>query len=269
MPPPIITLTTDFGSRDGYVGAMKGVLLRRGPCTVVDIAHDIPRGDVAHAAWVVATSTRYFPAGTLHVVVVDPGVGSARRGVVVRDEAQYYVGPDNGSFAYLEADAVHTIENEDLLARDVSNTFHGRDVFAPIAAYLAGELTMGGEIRERTLANVGRRGDALVGLPWGERSRGEGRIVHIDHFGNLISDLPAEEVLDHDAIQTVVLGISIAGQHVPLVRTYSDVAPNQLLAYIGSAGTVEIAVRDGRADRMLAVPRGTPVTPAEPSGPFR
>src|SRR5262249_46845822 len=123
---PIITLTTDFGTRDGYVGAMKGVI----GLPVVDIGHELPRGDIAHAAWVVYTACRQFPAGTIHVVVVDPGVGGARRGVVVESGGQFYIGPDNGVFAHL--DPVYwarAIENVRLLAPDVAPTFHGRDVF--------------------------------------------------------------------------------------------------------------------------------------------
>ncbi len=266
---PIITLTTDFGTRDGYVGAMKGAILGRAPCTIVDIAHDVPRGDVAHAAWVVHTSTGAFPEGTIHIVVVDPGVGSTRRGVVIREDEHYFVGPDNGVFAYVEHDGVWTIENPEVMAPIVSATFHGRDVFAPVAAYLAQEIIYHSRIRDRVLVGLGARNDALIGLPWGERQHGEGRVVHVDHFGNLITDLPEEDVLADGTLQTIEVGVSVAGRHVPLVRTYSDVAPGQLLAYVGSAGTIEIAVRDGRADRELNVPRGTLVVPAEAAGPYR
>ncbi len=269
MAVPIITLTTDFGTRDGYVGAMKGAILGRAPCTIVDIAHDVPRGDVAHAAWVVNTATGAFPEGTIHVVVVDPGVGSARRGVVVREDEHYFVGPDNGVFAYIESDGVWAIENASAMAPMVSATFHGRDVFAPVAAYLAQEIIYHSRIRDRVLVALGTRGDALVGLPWGDRAHGEGRIVHVDHFGNLVTDLPSEEVLDDGTVQTTELGVAVAGRQIPIVRTYSDVAVGQLLAYVGSAGTIEIAVRDGRADRELDVPRGTLVVPAEAAGPYR
>jgi S-adenosylmethionine hydrolase len=249
----IITLTTDFGTRDGYVGAVKGVLSRHTNAHVIDIAHDIPRGDAAHAAWVLATSTREFPHGSIHVVVVDPGVGSGRRPVIVKASGQWYVGPDNGVFAYV-ADArsdAWAIEARHFRARRVSATFHGRDVFAPAAAALArGEdVLMAGPVVR------------LVGaLPWGTREQGHGRVVHVDHFGNLISDLPGAEAGG---------AVVVAGRNLPLVTTYEDVAPGQLLAYIGSAGTVEIAVRDGRADALLAAPRGTVVLPATSSVPYR
>lgn len=254
----IITLTTDFGTADGYVGAMKGVIARIAGShpapVVVDLAHDIPPGDVAHAAWVVATATQEFPSGSIHVVVVDPGVGGARREVVARGRGRWYVGPDNGVFAYVATGEAYAIENERFRAEHVSRTFHGRDVFAPTAAAIAA-----GE--DPTTA--GRRVELAGRLPWGPRPRDVGRIVHIDRFGNLISDLP-----EHEAGRAIL----IAGQVLPVLRTYEDVVPGQLLAYIGSAGTVEIAVRGGRADRRLSLERGELVVPApvDPArGPYR
>ena len=253
----IITLTTDFGTADGYVGAMKGVIARIAGShpapVVVDLAHDIPPGDIAHAAWVVATATTEFPHGSIHVVVVDPGVGGARREVVVRGRGRWYVGPDNGVFAHVAGGEAYAIENERFRAEHVSRTFHGRDVFAPTAAAIAA-----GE--DPTTA--GRRVELVGRLPWGPRPRDVGRIVHIDRFGNLISDLPEAE-----AGRAVV----VAGQVLPVLSTYEDVAQDQLLAYVGSAGTVEIAVRDGRADRRLSLARGDLVVPAgdAPQGPYR
>jgi S-adenosylmethionine hydrolase len=255
----IITLTTDFGTADGYVGAMKGVIARivgsHPAPVVVDLAHDIPPGDIAHAAWVVATATTEFPHGSIHVVVVDPGVGGARREVIVRARGRWYVGPDNGVFDYVaeRTGEVYAIENERFRAEHVSRTFHGRDVFAPTAAAIAsGEApsTAGPAVK-------------LTGrLPWGPRERDVGRIIHIDRFGNLISDLPEAEA---------GRAVAVASQVLPLLATYEDVAPGQLLAYVGSAGTVEIAVRDGRADRRLSLVRGDLVVPAgdAPQGPYR
>src|SRR5262249_47176885 len=139
----IITLTTDFGTADGYVGAMKGGIARIAGShpapVVVDLAHDIAPGDVAHAAWVVATATTEFPNGSIHVVVVDPGVGGARREVVVRARSRWYVGPDNGVFAYVaeRSAEAYAIENERFRAEHVSRTFHGRDGFARTAAAIA------------------------------------------------------------------------------------------------------------------------------------
>lgn len=253
----IITLTTDFGTADGYIGAMKGVIARIAGShpapMVVDLAHDIPPGDIAHAAWVVATATTEFPNGSIHVVVVDPGVGGTRREVVVRARSRWYVGPDNGVFAYVtdRASEAYAIENERFRAEHVSCTFHGRDVFAPTAAAIAS-----GE--DPTTA--GPRVELAGRLPWGPREREVGRIVHIDRFGNLISDLPEAEA---------GRAVAVAGQVLPLLGTYEDVAPGQLLAYIGSAGTVEIAVRDGRADRQLAIARGALVHPFSGELPVR
>jgi S-adenosyl-L-methionine hydrolase (adenosine-forming) len=255
----IITLTTDFGTADGYVGAMKGVIARIAGShpapVVVDLAHDIPPGDIAHAAWVVATATTEFPHGSIHVVVVDPGVGGSRREVIIRSAGRWYVGPDNGVFAYIaeRSSEVYVIENERFRAERVSRTFHGRDVFAPTAAAIAS-----GE--DPSTAGPGPAIKLTGRLPWGARERDTGRIVHIDRFGNLISDLPEAEAGP---------AVAVAGQVLPLVGTYEDVAPGQLLAYIGSAGTVEIAVRDGRADRQLAVARGALVHPFSGGLPVR
>jgi hypothetical protein len=254
----IITLTTDFGTADGYIGAMKGVIARIAGShpapVVIDLAHDIPPGDVAHAAWVVATATTEFPHGSIHVVVVDPGVGGSRREVIIRSGGRWYVGPDSGVFAYIaeRSSEVYVIENERFRAEHVSRTFHGRDVFASTAAAIAS-----GEDPSTAGPWVAR----LSGrLPWGPRERDVGRIVHIDRFGNLISDLPEAEAGP---------AVAVAGQVLPVVGTYEDVAPGQLLAYIGSAHTVEIAVRDGHADRQLAVARGALVHPFSGELPVR
>jgi S-adenosylmethionine hydrolase len=256
----IITLTTDFGTADGYVGAMKGVIVRLAGSpapAIVDLAHDVPPGDIAHAAWVVATSTLEFPPGSIHVVVVDPGVGGARREVVVRARGRWYVGPDNGVLGYVadRTSEAYAIENERFRAEHVSRTFHGRDVFAPTAAAIAS-----GE----DPSTAGPRVELVGRLPWGVRERGEGRIVHIDRFGNLVSDLPEAE-----ASAAVV----VAGTTLPVVGTFEDVASGELLAYVGSAGTIEVAVRNGRADKRLGVARGARVAtvataPASP-GPYR
>jgi S-adenosylmethionine hydrolase len=251
----IITLTTDFGTRDGYVGAVKGVLARLAPMdtAIIDIAHDIPRGDIAHAAWVVATSTQEFPYGTIHLVVVDPGVGGPRREVIAWSSSQWYVCPDNGVLAYLTDTSYDAwaIEARTFRGRRVSPTFHGRDLFAHAAAALA---------RGEPAANAGPPVRLAGALPWGPRAAGQGRVVHVDHYGNLITDLPAQEAGE---------AVTIDGNTLRIVKTYADVPPNTLLAYIGSMGTIEIAVRDGRADTRLVAPRGTPVVPVPAVGPYR
>lgn len=248
-----ITLTTDFGWRDGYVGAMKGVLCRYGRYVpnraIVDIAHDLPRGDIAHAAWVVRTSCFEFPEDTIHVVVVDPGVGGARQGVIIEAGGHMFVGPDNGVFAYVPEGRAFAIDLAKVHALSsgfaISHTFHGRDVFAPVAGALAQGKRPSDLATKTTLA--GR-------LPWGPRPADEGRVIHIDHYGNLVTDLPASEAGS---------AVEIAGHRLPILRTYEDVPSGSLLAYVGSAGTIEIAVRDGSADAALDAPRGTRVAPTQ------
>jgi S-adenosyl-L-methionine hydrolase (adenosine-forming) len=225
----MVTLTTDFGTADGYVGAMKGVLYSRAPgVAVVDISHDIPRHDIAAGAYALATAAPWFPPGTIHVAVVDPGVGSARRGVVIASGGQLFVGPDNGLFALVapQPDAVREIAVRFLTGR-VSPTFHGRDVFAVTAARLATGVD---------LMEVG----PVVAMST-PPARGWHRVVHVDRFGNLITDVPGEGV----AV------VRVAGREAALRRTYADVAPGELVAYVGSGGTVEIAVRDGSAAEVL------------------
>jgi S-adenosylmethionine hydrolase len=248
--PPLVTLTTDFGTADGYVGAMKGVIARLAPeATVVDLAHDIPRHDVAHAAWVLATSAFEFPAGTIHVVVVDPGVGGARVEVIVAARGHLFVGPDNGVLAYAGAgaDAVHAITSTAFRQPDPSPTFHARDVFAPAAAALAQGLPPSAAGPATCLAGA---------LPWpAEAAPGQGVIVHVDVYGNLISNLRAGT----GAPTRVALGEGALSHDLPLRRTYEDVTDGGLVAYVGSAGTIEVAMRGGSAADALQLARGVPI----------
>ena len=219
---------------------MKGVIASRVDATLIDIAHDIPRGDIAHAAWVVRTACPRFPDATVHVVVVDPGVGGTRRPVVVKTSRHYFVGPDNGVFGYLQPVWAHEIE----ITGPISATFHGRDVFAPAAAEVALQIAAKGKA-----ALAGTPVELAGALPWGGRREGEGRIVHIDHYGNLITDLPPREVGDR---------VVIKGRTIAMARTYEDVFSGELLAYVGSARTIEVAVRDGSAQQVPGVTRSPP-----------
>jgi len=245
----IITLTTDFGTADGFVGAMKGVIARLAPdATVVDLAHDVPRHDRAHAAWVLHTAAREFPSGTIHVVVVDPGVGGARADVVVAAGGQLFVGPDNGVLAYVAdpLEGAWAITSTAYRFASASPTFHGRDVFAATAAALARGLPPQGAGPATDLAGV---------LPWPARATdGRGVIVHVDRYGNLITNLtgPARAVRLDD-------------ERVALVRTYEDVAVGRALAYVGSVGTIELAVREGSAAAHFRVARGVAVSTVEDS----
>ena len=237
----IVTLTTDFGDRDGYVGAMKGVILSCAPgLTLVDITHAVPRHDIAAAANALADAAPWFPPGTVHVAVVDPGVGGARAAVIVAAHRQLFVGPDNGVFDLVapRPDAVHAIAEADFRRPAVSATFHGRDVFAVTAAQLA----------------LGAR-PAAAGPATTLRGRLElaagNRVVHVDRFGNLVTDIagvPAGAIVR-------IAGRAIAG----VSGTYASVAVGELVAYVGSRGTLEIAVREGSAAELLGASRGTPV----------
>lgn len=240
-----MTLTSDFGSADGYVGAMKGVLVSEAPgVTILDLTHEVPRHDVVAAAHALATAVPYFPAGTIHVAVVDPGVGGARRPVVVCDRGQIFVGPDNGSFALVAPAprAVFEIASPAFRREDTAATFHGRDVFAVAAGRLAA-----GARPEAAGPKVALAGE----LPCGGAARPE--VQHVDHFGNLVTTLTGPQVAAGARLR-------IAGRLVErLSRTYEDVAPGQLLAYVGSRGLVEIAIREGSAAEELGAARGAPV----------
>jgi len=239
--PARITLLTDFGAADGYVGAVRGAIAARAPAVRVDdVGHDVPRGDVAAAAAALTRYWREYPVGTVHVVVVDPGVGAGRSALVVLADGRFGVGPDNGVLTpMLESpgfESAHVVRNADLFRHPVSATFHGRDVFGPVAAYLA----QGG-----LPAKVGPEAAAPVRLPRTEpeptASGVRGVILHADHFGNLATNLPADLV--RRAVDVRVGDRSVG----PLRATYADVAPGTPLALIGSNGVLEIAVRDGSA----------------------
>ena len=245
----IVTLLTDFGTRDGYVGALKGVILARFPAArVVDLAHELAPGDVAAGSAVLGQSAPYFPAGTVHVAIVDPGVGTARRGLAVAAGGQLYVAPDNGILtAVLHSTgpvAAHALERRRLWREPVSPVFHGRDVFAPVGAHLAA----GG-----ALADVGPALplESLVRLPARdpiEEPDGlRGEVVHVDRFGNLVTTLRAPG-LEQAGEATV----EVAGRELELRTTYGDAPPGELVALVGSSGRIEIAVNGGSAAARLS-----------------
>jgi S-adenosylmethionine hydrolase len=251
--PALVTLTTDLGTADGYVGAMKGVLHRTAPgLVIVDITHDVPRHDIAAGAHALATAAPWFPAGTVHVGVVDPGVGGGRRGVVVVAREQIFVGPDNGLFSLVapQPAAAYEIAAPEFRADRVSPTFHGRDLFAVAAARLAAGASPD-EVGPRALL-VGRLADGVAG------SSEAHRVVHVDTFGNLITDIAAEVVPAGGRVR-------VGGRDVgPVRRTFEDVARGELLAYVGSGGTVAIAVREGSAAERLGAGRADPVEVVPP-----
>lgn len=261
----LITLTTDFGTADGYVGAMKGVIASQAPnARIFDLTHEIPPQDVRSAAFALYRAVPYYPPGTVHCVVVDPGVGTPRRPVVVRAEnEQYLVGPDSGVFTlfcppFTDADpeAVETAERRWWReGAEPSATFHGRDVFASVAAHLARMIEAG----PPDLSVFGPEAEELarfeVPSPVEERDAYRGEVVHVDHFGNAITNLP-ERWFDH-ALGSVV--VEVGGKSLPVVRTYGDVEVGELCGLVGSAGWLEVACRAGSAADRLGLGPGIPV----------
>ena len=253
---PIITLTTDFGLADSYVAAMKGVILGIAPqATVIDITHQISPQNVREAAYVLHTALPYFPPGAVHVAVVDPGVGSARRPMAALVGDSFLVGPDNGVFTYAwhgvgqPVACVH-LDNRAYWLPQVSRTFHGRDIFSPVAAHLANGVpleALGSPFDDPVRFDVQspqREPDGSL----------RGQVIHVDRFGNLVSNIPGDWL----AGQTWV--VRMAGQQIigPSLA-YADAAPGHLLTLVSSDATLEVAVRDGSAAERLNVQAGEPI----------
>jgi hypothetical protein len=240
----IITLLTDYGTADAYVGEVKGALLGRAPdATLVDITHEIPPGDVAAGAYILAQAASRFPAGTVHLAVVDPGVGTPRRALAAQAGGHRFVAPDNGVLSrVLDAKDRRVVSLP--VPPTASATFQGRDVFAPAAADLA---------RGRALDELGAVIDDPVCLPRPRLVRAGadlvGEIVHVDRFGTLVTNLPGARVVPGALVRVGVYDLVLRS-------TFADVPIGDLVAFVGSAGTVEIAVRDGRADTVLGIARG-------------
>ena len=258
MSRPVVTLTTDFGQADAYVGTMKGVILGICPeATLVDICHEIRPQNVRQAAYVFSTAVPYFPSGpgTVHVVVVDPGVGSSRRPIAVLAERATYVAPDNGVLSLALAWdpaclAVHLTDSRYRL-RETSATFHGRDIFAPAAAHLAcgaDPRDMGDQIPLSNLVTLSLPEPSPLTDGWWQ-----GEVIHVDGGGNLVTSFRSQGP-DAQAIVQIR-----AQQVVGISQTFSDVESGKLVAYTGSSGHLEIAVRDGSAAARLHVDIGLPV----------
>jgi S-adenosylmethionine hydrolase len=248
-PAGVVTLLTDFGLVDPFVGVMKGVLCAAHPALrVIDITHGVGHGAIAEGAFWLERSFRYFPAGTVHCAVVDPGVGSPRAAVVLAAEHHFFVGPDNGLLAEVTLRAAHgevrAIDIEKHRLGGASNTFHGRDIFAVIAGRLA--------MRELAFEDVGSLTQLRVPSPVpGIVSEADGFIGNIlttDHFGNLITTLRASEVLPAAGSE---FRLHIAGKTLRSVRTFADAEPQELVALVGSFDSIEIAVRGGSAAARL------------------
>lgn len=252
----LVTLLTDFGPGSVYVGQMHGVILSAAPgVRVVDLAHDCPPGGVAAASYILLRSFAHYPKGTVHVAVVDPGVGSSRAILAARAHGHTFLAPDNGLLGSVletaEDPEVRRVENKTMMSDPVSKTFHGRDVFAPVAARLA---------QGAALAEVGPETESEIARPGPEMDEHGvvGQVLIIDRFGNLITDIPRSALQalgDPSRIRVRVGAAFIDG----VAQTFSDVARGVALTYVGSGDHLEVAVNGGRACDLLGMQVGDPI----------
>lgn len=257
----VITLTTDFGTSDWYVGTMKGVILNISPnAKIVDITHEIPQGDIRAAAFSLLCSYKYFPKGTIHVVVVDPTVGSNRKPIAIKTDSYWFIAPDNGALSYAAMNEkiqdIRLIENERFLLKRKGNTFHGRDVFAPIAAHIAkGKISP---------SKIGKRLSDYIKLdyPKTEQKGNEvaGKIIYIDRFGNCITNIEFKDESEYLNSQIFIGNKKIA----TVCRCYADVESGAPVAVFGSSGFIEIAIRDGNAAKKLNLQTGAKIRLKKP-----
>ena len=255
----IITITTDFGEKDGFVGTMKGVIWNIAPdAQIADITHEVPPQDVMTGAMALQRAFSFFPKGTVHLAVIDPGVGTKRRPMAARIGEYYFVGPDNGLFTSLLEDAekaggtpllIH-LDKPEFWLKNVSQTFHGRDIFAPAAAHLAAGVpieNLGTPFTDPVRMAVPRPEK----LPNGWRAH----ITVIDVFGNLTTDLPASALKKTEGLRVRIAGREIDG----LIASYGHRAPGELVSLVDSEEYVEVAVVNGSAARLLGAKLGDPV----------
>ncbi|NIP93283.1 MAG: SAM-dependent chlorinase/fluorinase [Akkermansiaceae bacterium] len=254
----MITLTTDFGTRDWFVGTMKGVIAGLAPeARLIDLTHEVPPGDIRGGAFALAAAAPFFGAGTIHVAVVDPGVGSRRRAIAIRSKEAVFVGPDNGVLSWALRDAqveeTRSLDNREWFLDPVSRTFHGRDIFAPVAARLAAGALF---------AEAGDPTDEYVRLPWPPVHRREnglsGEILYVDRFGNAITNLPAAK-LAPEALANGEVHLRCGALHIPLCRCYADAPVGSPVAVAGSGGLLELAINGGDFATHHGLAEGTPV----------
>lgn len=256
----VITLTTDFGTEDGNAAVMKGVILSLNPhALVIDLTHDIPPQDVAAAAYVLRRAYAYFPPGTIHIVVVDPGVGTERRAIAVRSAEAFFVAPDNGVLTYVMQELqdkghelrIVSLTNPQYWLSQISSVFHGRDIFAPVAAH----LSLGVDIDA-----LGHELEDCVMMP---RPRLEmrpgkitGQVMHIDHFGNLLTNIPQSAL---DSVTGRLITVIAAREIRGLTKAFGHREAGELIAYIDSSGHLAVALVNRSAQQMLNCQVGTPV----------
>jgi S-adenosylmethionine hydrolase len=257
MPAPLITLTTDFGLSDHYVGAMKGVILSVCPCArIVDISHGVGAFEIAEAAFTLSQAYRYFPRGAVHVVVVDPGVGTSRRPILAQAAGQYFVAPDNGALSMIyarEKHKVRAISSDRYFLQPVSNTFHGRDIFAPVAAHLAGGVPA---------ARFGKLIADYLRLDFDKPTRTgrrawTGAILKVDRFGNIVTNFSVEDFPDLDKRP---FEMAVGPQRIGvLAHHYAERSPGEAFLILGSAGYYEISVGQASAAKLLGCAAGAPL----------
>ncbi len=255
----VITLMTDFGTSDHYVGVMKGVILNINPhAQIVDITHTIPPQDIHGAAILIDTAYRYFPSGTIHLIVVDPGVGSHRRAIICQTETARFICPDNGILTHIIHNEKYirtvSVENSSYFLPQVSNTFHGRDIFAPVAAHLSRGVSMdklGNPITD----------PVQFPIPKPKVTNGVivGHIIWIDTFGNLVTNI------SHDMLEswTGQAGVVIHAGNAKIAHlnhSYAESPVGETLAIIGSSNRLEISINQGDAARVLGLKRGDAIT---------
>lgn len=254
----IITLTSDFGLQDHYVSAMKAVILGIAPdVRLVDISHEVPPQDIMAGAWAIRNASFLFPPGTIHLVVVDPGVGTNRHPVALKINDQYFVGPDNGIFSLFfnefEYEA-YKLNNKSYWRDSVSKTFHGRDIFAPVAAHLS---------KGCSLSDIGEPIEELVTYHWAvpiaDKDGLQGWVLHIDRFGNLITNITEQLIEDHIKRKDVKIYVGNTMLN-KVVTTFGDVEEGEPAAFIGSSGMLEIGINKGNAGRMLSVDKGAQIS---------
>ena len=254
----IITLTTDFGTQDHYVSIMKAVMLGITPAVrLIDISHDIPPQDIMAGAWVIRNTAFEFPKGSIHLVVIDPGVGTDRKPIALKINNQFFVGPDNGIFSLITNEfkfKAYNLNKPEYWRKDRSRTFHGRDIFSPVAAYLSQGVN---------LSDMGDPIKELVSYHWavpiGDRDGIQGWVIHIDRFGNLITNI-SEQLLEDTAGRRkvrVYVGNTIIDH---MVNTFGDVETGEPAAFIGSSGMLEIGINKGNAAEMLGVFKGAQIS---------
>jgi len=258
----IITLLSDFGVKDPYVAEMKAVILSICPnVTIVDISHEVREFDVRMGAFILAQAAPFFPEGTIHVAVVDPGVGTKRRPIIVQTESSLYVGPDNGllllSARKTKISHIYQITNREYMLQNVSRTFHGRDVFSPAAAHLAKGVSpweFGPEISDPLTPSFT---EAVV-----RKGEVQGEVIHVNGFGNLVTNITSKDLEDIGVAEgkNLLLRLGSKDLTLRLCTAYGEVPPNTPLCIIGSSAFLEVAVNQGDASQALGTMSGEKVT---------